>query len=222
MRWGRWVRIAWRWIGGEDRPGRRAIPAGELFHPATLAALALLVVNDRVLKGSAAPGWLSGKLSDLAGLASFPLVATAAVDTVLWGLAALGVPVDFTLRRWKLAAAIALTGAGFAAMKLSSEVAAAVAAVLDRIIGGAHIVADPSDLLALPALALAAWIGRAELRRVPLGRVEWMTRRVQRGGDPAGALADTAAPPEVEAALVSWARGGPAEPAATALARHRS
>ena len=60
----------WRLLGGVDGPGKRALPAGELFHPVTLAALALLVVNDRVLKG-ALPGAVTGKLSDVAGLASF-------------------------------------------------------------------------------------------------------------------------------------------------------
>ncbi|MBC7976472.1 MAG: hypothetical protein H7138_15985, partial [Myxococcales bacterium] len=34
----------------------------------------------------------------------------------------------------------------------------------------ASIYLDRSDLLTLPALAVALWIGRDELRRVPLGR----------------------------------------------------
>ena len=41
------------------------------MHPVALAAIAVLVVNDHVLK-SAYPGWLTGKLSDIAGLVFFP------------------------------------------------------------------------------------------------------------------------------------------------------
>jgi hypothetical protein len=175
----------WRAIGGVDAPGKRAIPAGEFFHPLTLLLLVTLVMNDRVLKG-AAPGWLTGKLSDVAGLASFPLVVTGVIDTLLWLVRA---PVDFTLRRWKLAVAIAMTGVGFAAIKLSARAAAWTADVL----AGA-IVPDATDLLALPALALAWWIGAQELRRVPLGRVEWTTRRARKGIDTTHDLDDTAAP----------------------------
>jgi hypothetical protein len=184
------VNAIWRALGGVDAPGKRAIPAGEFFHPLTLLALALLVLNDRVLKGSA-PGVLTGKLSDVAGLASFPLVLTAAVDTLLWLVRA---PVDFTLRRWKLAAAIAVTGAGFAVVKIWPPAARALEDALAGVFGHARIVQDPTDLLTLPALALAWWIGAQELRRVPLGRVEHTTRRARKGLDTTHDLDDTAFP----------------------------
>jgi hypothetical protein len=44
-----------------------------------LAALALLVLNDHVLKATH-PGWLSGKLSDVAVLALLPFVLLAVAD----------------------------------------------------------------------------------------------------------------------------------------------
>jgi hypothetical protein len=211
------LRSVWRALGGVDAPGRRAVPAGELFHPIALGFLALLVVNDHVLKGGPAPGWLTGKLSDVAGMASFPLVVTAAVDSALWLVAMLGAPVDFTLRRWKLGAAIALTGALMIAIKLSAGAAGRVAGWLADLWGHAAIVADPTDLFALPALGIAWWIGAQELRRVPLGRIEYLRRRGRPGG-----LEDTGATADQAAAIEAWARGGPAEPAAAALARLRA
>ena len=211
------LRRLWRGLGGVDAPGRRAVPAGELFHPLTLLALGVLVLNDHVLKGSAAPDWLTGKLSDVAGMASFPLVLTAAADSALWLASLAGARVDFTLRRWKLAVAIAITAALMAAIKLSSGAARTVAGWLTELWGHAAIVPDPTDLLALPALAIAWWIGAQELRRVPLGRIEYLRRRGQTGG-----LGDTAATPEDAAAIDAWIAGGPAEPAAAALARLRA
>ena len=50
-----------------------------LVRPCVLVAVALLVVNDHVLK-SAAPGVVTGKLSDFAGLAFFPLLLAAAAE----------------------------------------------------------------------------------------------------------------------------------------------
>lgn len=133
---------------------RGELPIGEALHPVALAAVVVLVVNDWVLKPSAAPGWLTGKLSDVAGLVFAPLVLTALVD------AAIGRP----LTRAKLAASIALTGAVFAAVKLSPEAARAVARAWSLTGVDARIVADPTDLLALPSLAVAWWIGVKEIR----------------------------------------------------------
>ena len=51
------------------------------MHPVPLAALPLLLVNDHVLKVSYS-GWLSGKLSDVAGLILLPFVLLATWDLV--------------------------------------------------------------------------------------------------------------------------------------------
>jgi len=153
----------WDRLRGADASTRPPLPIGEALHPVALAAVVVLVVNDWVLKPSAAPGWLTGKLSDVAGLVFAPLVVTAVIDLALFAAARLGARVDPWLGPRRLAAAIALTGAGFAAVKLSADAARAVAGVWP---GDARIVADPTDLLALPALAVAAWIGIAEIRRL--------------------------------------------------------
>jgi hypothetical protein len=57
-------------------------PASGFLRPLPLAAMVLLAVNDHVLKGSA-PGWLTGKLSDVAGMVFFPLLLQAGVELVL-------------------------------------------------------------------------------------------------------------------------------------------
>jgi len=56
--------------------GRERPPGDVLVRPIALAALALLILNDHVLK-SAFPGPLTGKLSDVAGLMLFPIVLVA-------------------------------------------------------------------------------------------------------------------------------------------------
>ena len=65
---------------------RRLFDFAALGHPAWWAALALLVFNDRVLKGGGlAPGWLSGKLSDFAFLLVAPVLASALLPVKLPG-----------------------------------------------------------------------------------------------------------------------------------------
>src|SRR5690606_8292496 len=50
----------------------RPVAGDGLLHPAPLAAIGLLLLNDHWLK-AAFPGSITGKLSDFAGLAFFPL-----------------------------------------------------------------------------------------------------------------------------------------------------
>ena len=52
-----------------------------MTHPAAIAALVVLVVNDHLLK-AAYPGWITGKLSDFAGMVLAPLVLVAIVDAI--------------------------------------------------------------------------------------------------------------------------------------------
>ncbi|MBK9036810.1 MAG: hypothetical protein IPL61_37100 [Myxococcales bacterium] len=182
----RWHDRAWGWLAGADglRPG---VPCAELLAPVPLAAVALVALNDWWWKPRGAlPPWWTGKLSDLGGVIALPLVLTGLTALVLRGAARLGAPVDWTLRWWKLAAAIGATVAAVVATKLSPAAAAAVAATLGR---DARIVADPSDLLVLPAVAVAWWHGRRTIARVPYGRVAWIAAR---GVAPAAALADVA------------------------------
>jgi hypothetical protein len=168
-------------LAGRDGPTRRALPAGEFFHPLSILALVLLIVNDWVLKPSSwAPSLLTGKLSDFAGLLFFPLLLTALLDCLLYGAARLGAPVDFTLRRAKLAAAIAATAFVFSALKLSVTANQAALDIAQRLGLAARVALDPSDLLALSVLWLPWRIGMAEIARVPLGRMELIQMRHQR------------------------------------------
>ncbi len=225
-----WYERAWRVLAGGDGVGLAGLPWAEALAPLPLAALALVVINDRVLKPviGAQAGWLTGKLSDVAGVIVAPLVATAVIDVGAWALARLGVPLDWTLRRWKLALALAVTAAGVIAVKLSTGAAGA----LERGLGGlgfdAHVVVDPTDLLALPALGLAWWQGRRALARGAHGRLAWVAARHRRGAavahpfaDAVQAGADPLRVAELEAAAAAWLAGGEGEPVDRALARLR-
>lgn len=154
-----------------------AVPGEGLLHPLALAAVALLLLNDHVLK-AAFPSWWTGKLSDLAGLAFFPLFLQALWE---WGRAALG-KFDGHSSRVLLAATVATalvfalvktwtpaTGAyevvwGVLGWPLSAARALLAGTVLPRL-GRAHLVTDATDLLALPGLAVALLPGPALQRR---------------------------------------------------------
>jgi hypothetical protein len=138
-------------IASGRRVKRGSHPSGwalqALVHPVSLCCLALLWLNDQVLKVRW-PDWVTGKLSDVAGLAFFPLLLS-----VLLGLA----------RRSPKATIVSstlLTGSWFAAAKTVPAVADATERLVEALSGQpARIVTDPTDLVALPALgwALIAW-----------------------------------------------------------------
>ncbi|HWO26908.1 MAG TPA: hypothetical protein VNO30_49600 [Kofleriaceae bacterium] len=137
-----------------------------LVAPATLGAIALLVVNDHLLK-THAPGVVTGKLSDLAGMVFFPLLLAAAVEA-------------FGVRRGlaTVIAATVATGTVFAATKLwvpagdayrfgvaalqwpFRVLAAAVADAALPALGRARLTTDPTDLVVLPALLAPVWLAR--------------------------------------------------------------
>jgi len=155
------------------------LPVGETLHPVALAAVALLVVNDWVLKPRF-HGAITGKLSDIAGLAFAPVLLSSIIGLMLHLAARLGARVDPSLSRRRLVACCAATAAGFALVKLAPPVASIVA----RLIGHhATFYPDLTDLLALPCVLIALWIGRDELRRVPLGRPHAL-HRLGRAAEP--------------------------------------
>jgi hypothetical protein len=130
------------------------------MHPLVLAAVLLLVVNDWVLKPRF-HDWLTGKLSDVAGLLFAPLVLSAAIGLLLRVARR---PGYLTHRR--LVACCAATALGFAAVKLFAP----ARELLSRAIGhGAAFYPDWTDLLCLPAVLVAYWIGRDELSRLTPG-----------------------------------------------------
>lgn len=214
----------WRTLAGPDGTRRGGLPVHELLAPLPVIAIALLVLNDRVLKGSAAPEWLTGKLSDVTGVFVFPLAATALVDLAGYGLANVGLRWDFTLRRWKLAVAIAFTALVFGAMKLSPAIGGWVEHAWSWLIPSATIYPDPTDAFALVVLAGTWWHGRRAIARGAYGRLALAKQRPLPTpfADAAACGADPALVRELDAATVAWTAGGPAEPVDAALARLRA
>ncbi|TXK35055.1 glycoside hydrolase [Nonomuraea sp. C10] len=107
----------------------------------------VLLLNDHILK-HAWPGFVTAKLSDLAGL----VVAPPLVALLL-------------LRRADLAATI-LTGALFTVVKTTETGAEAASQIWTTLAGSSRVLADPGDLLALPALLLAWWVRQRSRRAV--------------------------------------------------------
>ncbi|MEU6414833.1 hypothetical protein [Microbispora sp. NPDC046933] len=128
-----------------------------LGHPATVVAVGVLIVNDRVLK-PLWPGVVTGKLSDLAGMLVAPplLALLAAYAARITRRVPLG---DRTA-----AGAIALTGALFAWMKTTGTGAEAATRAWAVLVPSSRVLADPTDLLALPALAVAWLVWRRAAR----------------------------------------------------------
>lgn len=139
-------------------------PGEILLHPVALASLALWIVNDHVLK-HACPGALTGKLSDVASLAFFPLLPIAVRELVLsrggakvapsraWSLGwivATGL-VMATINTIDVAADVYRVGLGWAQQPFRSVLAGAW--VAPRPVA---LWMDPSDLVTLPALLVPA------------------------------------------------------------------
>lgn len=141
-----------RALRGED------LPVGEALHPVALLAVVVLVVNDWVLKPRFHDA-ITGKLSDVAGLVFAPVLLSAVIGLLL-RLARR----DGHLTHRRLVACCVATAAGFAAVKLCAPVRESLAALLGH---HAEFYPDPTDLFALPAVLVAYWIGRDELRRLP-------------------------------------------------------
>jgi hypothetical protein len=198
-----------RVLRGMDRATAPALPIGEALHPVTLALVALLVVNDWLLK----PRWtglVTGKLSDIAGLGFAPVVLTAGIGLVLHAAVRLGGSriarrIDPSLSARRLGVACVATAAVFAAIKVAMPVRAAFIAAIGH---GAAVDPDWTDLLCLPCVLVAWWIGRDELRRVPLGRPAALHARgvAARGalGDVVRAGADPARVDALAAAIDAW------------------
>ncbi|MCW3815366.1 hypothetical protein ONA91_12965 [Micromonospora sp. DR5-3] len=139
-------------------PDAARVALAWLGHPVTVLALVVLVLNDHVLK-AAQPGWLTGKLSDVAGLVLAPPLVAA--------LVALAVP--RIPARAAAGLGLGLVGIGFTVVKTSGYAAAAASSAWSVVSGPSLVRADRTDLLALPALALAGWTWR-RARRDPVGR----------------------------------------------------
>ena len=111
----------------------------------TLATLLLLAVNDFALKGSAAPRWLTGKMSDFTGLFALPIVIVSIAELV-----------GGRVMRWSATLwVVGFISSLFAAMKTNQTVARLVgdvwSVILLRPAHPVRIAADRSDLAALVA-----------------------------------------------------------------------
>ncbi len=142
--------------------------------PLFWAALALLVLNDHVLKGAGVlPGWLTGKLSDFAGLLVAPVLLSAMLRA--------------RTERVR-AAAFVLVAGWFTAVKLVPAAAGASVALAASVGLDWTIRVDSTDLIALSVLPLAWHVAS---HRGPLAPRAW-TERLAIG---LGVAACVASPP---------------------------
>jgi hypothetical protein len=117
------------------------LPERALLTPAWVASLAVLGLNDHLLKGAELlPGAVTGKLSDVAGMIVAPALLAALTRT--------------KSRRGLFLCHLAV-GAVFAAINLSVEAASMWSALMGAVAMPWQITVDPTDLLALPALYLS-------------------------------------------------------------------
>jgi hypothetical protein len=155
---------------------RRALAGEGLLSPWVLVCVLLLVLNDHVLK-AAYPGFITGKLSDVVGLAFFPVFLQALVEIasrssgrlrdsrrVLW-VATLATTLVFCwVKLTPLGAETYRVGLGVLSWPLRAmqawlsgrEGPPAARVMLTR---------DATDLLALPAVLLALWLDARRRQR---------------------------------------------------------
>jgi hypothetical protein len=124
-----------------------------LGHPLTVLALVLLILNDHVFK-AAYPGWLTGKLSDAAGLVLAPALLAALTSLLAPRLNPRGVALG----------ALLTVAAAFTIIK-SFAYGAQQASAVWSLIYPSQFRVDRTDLLTLPFLALAWWAWTAARRR---------------------------------------------------------
>lgn len=131
-------------------------PGDLLLSPWALVSVAIILINDHVLK-DAFGNTMTGKLSDIAGVFLFPLLL----------LSVLEVPRRSLVGRAAIAWSIAVTGIGFAAVKMVAPVGDTYEWVIGFLRWAAAglrgnllpilVVRDPSDLWVLPIL-LASYL----------------------------------------------------------------
>jgi hypothetical protein len=109
------------------------------MHPLWVVSLAILIANDHYFKSAGIlPGWLTGKLSDFAGLLVAPAVLAAAL---------------FVSTRRGVVLAHAAVAAVFAVIKIAPAAARAFEALAALTPFPWRITVDPTDLIALPMVA---------------------------------------------------------------------
>jgi hypothetical protein len=120
-----------------------------LQHPATWLSIALLLVNDHILK-VVCPSWITGKLSDFAGLFFFPFILAAGLS--------------FLLSKYKVPSvrvgqiAFGFVGIWFILLKTIPSLNILTTELSSMLLGSpTKFIMDPTDLIALLSM-VPAWI----------------------------------------------------------------
>ncbi len=130
-----------------------------------MIAVTLVVVNDQILKERYS-NWLTGKLSDIAGVFVLPIVIVSAVELARWATGR----ESWRSFRHELVLAVAITAIGFAMVKLVGPVGDAYANAIGwtrasiaslahwewRPVTPIEVIRDWTDLLVLPVL-IGSW-----------------------------------------------------------------
>jgi hypothetical protein len=151
-------------------------PGDALIHPVPLLSLATLIVNDHWAK-HAHPSVLTGKLSDVAGLIFFPLLLQALIEIVssaigrfsghsrrLLAISIFGTAILFSLAKTCPMANEAVRMVDASLRYPLRFVLASIHHAPRPALGRPSLVLDPTDLLALPALAIAFVVGNRRRR----------------------------------------------------------
>jgi hypothetical protein len=163
-------------------------PVTALRAPLFWGALLVLALNDQWLKHAGVlPGWLTGKLSDFAGLVVAPLLMAA----LFRARKASGQVLCF-----------ALVVGPFIAIKVWPSAARGLEQ-LSRTVGlGWRIWADPTDLLALSVLPLAWIVLRSSCTTDRASRRAWLLERLGGMGAMLACLATSRASHELQTSIV--------------------
>ena len=156
-----------------------------LAHPASVAAIGLLLLNDHVLK-AAWPSWVTGKLSDFTGVFFFPFllgaVAAGALELLRWSSDILGArpgwwdkAIAYALRVTEQGLPLAVTAVWFAGMKTIPAANEWTRTLAGWAAGGPVVIMrDPTDVLALVMLWPAWWVwGKGTSVRCQVSSVKW-------------------------------------------------
>jgi hypothetical protein len=183
-------------LAPEERLAATALPLTLLVRPLPVLALVVLGVNDHVLKGS---GWLpdlvTGKLSDFAGLFFFPLLLVTLWNLLGHATFALRARLDRALIQpsattMQLVVAAVATGVFFTAVQIHPAIARLYARISGALLfflgGDSQVTMDPTDLVALPMVVAAVFLGQRAIGRVPPGRLPWILYSLRDHPDPAG------------------------------------
>jgi len=126
----------------------RRLALRSLASPWSVGAILVLLVNDHLLKASW-PGWLTGKLSDLAGMVFFPFLVAAVVSCR-----------RSVVSVWPLWTGVIVTGSVLSVINVFPLAATFIEWAMARVGVAWRITVDPTDLMVLPMLAAPVVIWR--------------------------------------------------------------